>query len=284
MAKKKAKTKKAQAKIAVRENMLPGADYAEKCRSLAEIGLDGIEITSPFTLDDCAMINGVTRETGIQPVLTSCGGACLVDPRRDERERGVAMLVEQLEVAAEIGALGVIHPPLISMKMQIGGPRERLPDLLPVASITELERALLVTLYQQVCKRAEKLGTCIIVEPLNRYEQWWPCTLADGAAICKEVGSDGCRIMADFFHMHIEETDIGKAISETVDLIVNVHIADSTRQTPGTGLTEFSPGFKALKKGGYQHFLGLECGIPGDDKLKELKRAAKYVRKLYAEC
>lgn len=262
--------------------MVPGADYAERCRTLAELGFDGIEITTQYTLDDCAMINAATKETGVQPILTSCGAACLVDSRRDAREQGLQLLLRHLEVCAEIGALGAIHPPLIAMKMQIGGTRERIPDLSPVASTLQLERQLLVALYQRLCTRAEELGTFIIIEPLNRYEQWWPCTLADGVAICKEVGSPNCKIMADFFHMHIEETDIGKAIAASVDYIVNVHIADSTRATPGTGLTDFAPGFRALKQGGYPHYLDLECGVPGADKKAELKRAAGYVRDLYA--
>lgn len=274
-------TTDSKAKIAIREGMVPGATYAEKCRGLVELGFEGIEITTTYTLEDCAMLNAVTKETGVQPVLTSCGGACLIDPRKAEREKGVQMLIQHLEVAAEIGALGVIHPPLLSMKMQIGGKRDRLPDLSPVASTAKLERDLLVGLYQRICKRAEELGTSIMIEPLNRYEQWWPCTLAQGVDICKAVGSPNCRIMADFFHMHIEESDIGKAIAETADYIVNVHIADSTRSTPGTGLTDFVPGFRALKQAGYQHFLGLECGVPGTDKKAELKRAAKHVRDLY---
>jgi sugar phosphate isomerase/epimerase len=264
--------------------MAPGANFTEKCRNLADLGYDGIEITNQYALSDCAMIKQAAKETGIRPVLTSCGGACLVDPRKDEREKGVQLLIQHLEVCAEVGALGVIHPPLIALKMHIGGHRERIPDLSPLAPTVNLERGLLVALYQRVCKRAEELGTYIIIEPLNRYEQWWPCTLADGAAICKEVGSPNCKIMADYFHMHIEETDIGKAIAETVDLIVNVHIADSTRQTPGTGLTDFKPGFRSLKKGGYPYYLGLECGVPGDDKAKELKRAAQYTRDLYNRC
>ena len=284
MAKGKSKAKKISAKIALRENMAPGADYADKCRTLVKLGYDGIEITNQYSLDDCAMINRVTKETGIQPVLTSCGSACLVDSRKDEREKGVQLLIKQLEVCAEIGALGVIHPPLISMTMQMDGPRQRIPDLSPLYSTYKLERGLLVALYQRICKRAKQLGTYLIIEPLNRYEQWWPCTLADGAAICKEVGSKHCTIMADFFHMHIEEEDIGKAIAENIKLITNVHIADSTRKTPGTGLTDFKPGFRALKKGGYPHYLGLECEVPGDDKLKELKRAAKYTRDLYNKC
>jgi len=273
-----------KARISIREGMAPGANYTEKCRGLVELGFDGIEITSVYTLEDCAMINAATKETGIQPVLTSCGGACLVDPRKAEREKGVQTLIQHLEVTAEIGALGVIHPPLISMMMQIGGKRERLPDLSPLASTAQLERDLLVALYQRICKRAEELGTFIIIEPLNRYEQWWPCTLAQGVDICRAVGSPNCKIMADFFHMHIEETHIGKAIAETAADIVNVHIADSTRSTPGTGLTNFVPGFRALKEAGYPYFLGLECGVPGNDKRAELKRAAQHVRDLYDQC
>lgn len=276
--------KAGRAKISIRENMAPGANYTERCRNLVELGYDGIEITSEYKLSDCAMINAATKETGIKPVLTSCGAACLVDPRRDEREKGVQLLIQHLEVCAEVGAIGVIHPPLIATKMNIGGPRQRIPDLLPLASTQKLEHDLLVALYQQICKRAEQLGTCIIIEPLNRYEQWWPCTLAQGAEICKAVGSPSCRLMADFFHMHIEETDIGKAIADCVDYIVNVHIADSTRLTPGTGLTDFKPGFKALKKGGYEHYLGLESGVPGPDRMAELKRAAEYTRDLYNKC
>ncbi|MEW6357960.1 MAG: sugar phosphate isomerase/epimerase family protein [Planctomycetota bacterium] len=279
-----AKKKTSQAKIALREAMAPGATYAEKCRNLVELGFDGVELTTQYALEDCKMINAATKETGIKPVLTSCGGACLVDPRREEREKGVQMLIQNLEVSAEVGALGVLHPPLISMKMQIGGKRDRLPDLSPVASTAKLERDLTVALYQRVCKRAQELGVYLIIEPLNRYEQWWPCTLAQGVEICKAVGSPHCKIMADYFHMHIEETDIGRAIAETVDYIMNIHIADSTRQTPGTGLTDFKPGFKALKKGGYQHYLGLESGVPGEDKMKELKRAAAYTRDLYNKC
>ncbi|MDA1142434.1 MAG: sugar phosphate isomerase/epimerase [Planctomycetota bacterium] len=271
------------AKVSVRENMVPGAGYAEKCQRIADIGFDGIEITALYSLDDCAMINRTTKETGIQPVLTSCGDACLVDPRKSEREKGVKLLIQHLEVCAEIGALGVIHPPLIATKLHIGGHRERIPDLSPVATSAQLERQLLVSHYKKICERAEQLGMFIIIEPLNRYEQWWPCTLADGAAICKEVGNSHCKIMADFFHMNIEETDIAKAISETSELIVNVHIADNTRLTPGTGLTDFRPGFKALKAGGYEHYFGIECGVPGDDKMKELQRSAEHIRHLYAE-
>jgi len=269
------------AKIAVREPMAPGETLVEKFKNLRELGYDGIELTQPYTMQHVPEIKRAMKESGgIQPSITSCGGACLVDARRPERERGVQMLIQLLEVSAEIGAVGVLHPPLISMKMQIGGPRVRVPDLSPVMSMNEVERKLLIAEYQRVCKRAEQLGTYLVIEPLNRYEQWWPCTLKEAVEICEEVGSPNCRIMADFFHMNIEEVDIAKSIEETAGYIMNVHIADSTRQSPPNGHTDFVPGFKALKKAGYEGFLGLECALPGD-RLKELRRAGKYVRDLY---
>jgi len=167
------------------------------------------------------------------------------------------------------------------MKMQLGKPRTRVPDLSPFAGTAQIERQLIIAYYKRICKRAEELGVYLIIEPLNRYEQWWPCRLEEAVEICKEVGSPNCRIMADFFHMNIEEADIAKSIEQAGEYIVNVHIADSNRITPPNGHTDFVPAFKALKKVGYEHYLGLECAVPGPDKKEELRRAAAYVRDLY---
>jgi len=93
------------AKIAVREPMAPGADLVEKFKNLAEMGIDGIELVQSSVKDAVPQIKKAMAEVSdVKPVLTSCGGACLVDPRKEEREAGLAMLIEGLEVAAEVGA------------------------------------------------------------------------------------------------------------------------------------------------------------------------------------
>jgi len=163
------------------------------------------------------------------------------------------------------------------MKMQPDRPR--IPDLSPAISRDEVERRLVVALYREIARRGETLGAAIIIEPLNRYEQWWPCTLAQAVEICREVDSPACRMMADLFHMNIEEPDLPAAIRQAgAEHIYNVHLADSVRRLPGTGHTDFRACFRALKEIGYSRFCGLECGIDGDP-MTALSAAAAYLRR-----
>jgi len=269
-------------RLSIRENMVPGATLLEKFRNLRQLGFDGIEITTSSSLEQADELQAAMKETGIQPSITSTrGGGCLIDPRKEERDMAVKGHVEALELAARIGAYGVISPPIITMKMQ--PQRTRIPDLSPVISRDEAERQMVIALYKQIAKRGEELGTAIIVEPLNRYEQWWPCTLRHGVDICEQVGSPGCRMMADLFHMHIEETDMPGSIREAgTEYIYNVHLADSTRRLPGTAFTDFKSCFRVLKEIGYDKFCGLECAVDGDP-MTALAENAKYLRKLWAE-
>lgn len=263
-------------KLSIRENMVPGATLLERCRLLRELGFDGIELTTSSSLERADEIRAALRETGIAASITSNrGGGCLIDPHKEERERAVRGHIEALQLAAEVGALGVISPPVITMKMQPDRPR--IPDLSPVISRDEVERRLVIELYRQIAEHGERYGTAIIVEPLNRYEQWWPCRVEEGVAICEAVGSPACRTMADFFHMNIEEDDLAAAIRAGGSYLLNVHLADSQRSVPGTGHTDFVRLFRALKEIGYSHFCGLECRVPGDP-VETLRQTVRRLR------
>jgi sugar phosphate isomerase/epimerase len=268
-------------KLSIRENMVPGATLSEKFVNLRALGFDGVELTNSTDPISVEEIRAATQQTGVRPSITSMRlGGCLVDSRREERELAVRAHVDALEMAAAVGAVGVISPPTITMKMQSGRPR--IPDLSPIVARDEVERQFVIALYREISARAEALGTCIIVEPLNRYEQWWPCTLREAVSICELVGSPGCRMMADLFHMNIEEVDLPEAIRDAGDLIANVHLADSQRQLPGTGHTDFGACFRALKDVGYDGYMGLECSVRGEP-MTVLAENVRYLRKLYAE-
>jgi len=268
-------------KMSIRESMAPGTSLMEKFENLRKLGFDGIELTRTCLPEDVPDIRKAMNATGIQPNITSAPGVSLVDARREERQKALEALTIAIEVAGEIGAVGVLSAPLISLKMGQPEPRPRIPDLWPVASTEQMERQILAELYGRVARRGEQVGAFVVIEPLNRYEQWYPKTLADAISICKSTGSQNCKIMADFFHMNIEEADIAHSIREAGKYIVNVHLADSQRLTPGHGHTDFKPGFAALKEVEYSYYLGLECGVPGEDKAAELQRTANYVRELY---
>lgn len=264
-------------KYSIRENMVPGNTLLEKFRNLAEVGIQGIEITASSTREHAHDIRRAAEETGVTPNIFSTRGTMgLLDARSEERRAAAKALKDALSLCGDLGGVGVIFPPLIAIKMQGG---QRIPDLSPLVSTAKLERDLLVEILKQdIAPHAEGCGCSVIIEPLNRYEQWWPCTVADGVAICEAVGSPGVTTMADFFHMSIEEPDLAEAVRAGGKWLANVHLADSNRVLPGCGHTDFKPALKALEAIGYAHFCGFECGIPkGSDPKAELKKSMDYL-------
>jgi len=107
--------------------------------------------------------------------------------------------------------------------------------------------------------------------------------VGQAAEICRAVGSPGIKLMADFFHMNIEEADMGRAIEEVADCLAYVHLADSNRYQPGAGHLDFRPGLAALKRIGYDGYMTLECKILGEDQGQALIETARYIRTIWDE-
>lgn len=181
----------------------------------------------------------------------------------------MADIKELLQIAADLGAIGLIVVPIF-------GP-PRLPDLSPYASPVELEHQLALKLLDEMGEAAVKAGAILLVEPLNRYETHFINRLEQAVDICETVGNPNVKIMADFFHMSIEERDIPASIRAAGDWIYHVHLADSTRLLPGHGHTDFKSGFAALMDLGYDKYMAMECGIPGPAEI-ELPKSAQYLK------
>jgi len=98
----------------------------------------------------------------------------------------------------------------------------------------------------------------ILLEPLNRYECDYINTLADGLAVAGEVAADNLRLLADTFHMNIEETDVLASLKAAGALIGYVHLADTNRQAPGHGHLEVAGVLRGLSEIGYQGYLSFE--------------------------
>lgn len=264
-------------RYSIRENMAPGDTLEAKFRALADIGIEGIEIVAGSTLENVGVIKKASKETGVVPnVVSTRGGMGLLDARADERLKAVEAIRTALTICRDVGGVGVIYPPLIGIKM---GGGQRIPDLSPRASTPQLERDLLVDILgESVAPHAEACGCSLIIEPLNRYEQWWPCRVDQGVEVCEAVGSPGVTTMADLFHMNIEEADLAEAIRAGGKHLANVHLADSNRLLPGHGHTDFGPPLKALVALDYPHYCGFECGYPpGVDRAEALATAIDYL-------
>ena len=111
---------------------------------------------------------------------------------------------------------------------------------------------------QEVAKYAEKKDILLAIEPINRYETYLVNSVQDALSYSREVDSSHVKIMADTFHMNIEERDIPEAIRIAGNNLINVHIADSNRCSVGRGHINFKALIKALKEINYQYALTLE--------------------------
>ena len=240
-------------KIAIREGMTPGDTLPEKLAFLGRMGIDGIEIERSSTLP-ADELRAIFADSAVT-VANVPGSVDLLDPDPVVRGSALELTRKRLHLAAMLGAVGALIVP------QFGG-GSKLPDLSPLKTAVELESDLFVLQLQQLQATAADAGVPVFLEPLNRYEQHLVNRLEQGTAFSRQVGPE-IRIMADFFHMNIEEADIAASIRAAGEDIVYVHVADSNRLQPGRGHLDFRPGFAALKEVGYDGYLGIECRIDG---------------------
>src|SRR3954470_14459140 len=249
-------------KLSIREGMVRGATLAEKLAWLQAVGLDAVELHGETLSLPVAEIE---RGFGSSRIEVSAieGIPQLLSVDLAEREAAKATIRARLALAGALGAVGVLVVPQF-------GRTPALPDLSPLANGAELERNLLLAQLRELAPAAREAGVSLFLEPLNRYEAYIVNRLEQGTAIADEVGPE-IGVMADFFHMGIEEANIAASIRAAGPRVVYVHVADSNRLQPGRGHLDFKPGFRALKEIGFDGYLGIECRVDGpyDDAIRE---------------
>jgi sugar phosphate isomerase/epimerase len=258
-------------RLAVQDGMLPGRSLTEKLDNAASLGFEGVELwgTSLLTDPDPIVQAFDGHDMAVSTICAGYGG-CLLSPEKAERDRAVADMKQLLTVGGELGAVGLIFVPVFG--------RPQIADLSPYKTAEALERDLLVELLGPLAEHAAKAKCLLLLESLNRYETHLVRTLADAARIVRRVNRKGLAMMADLFHMHLEEDDPVAAIKATGRHIRHVHLADSQRLQPGTGHSDFRAAFRALKRIGFKDYMALECGIRGP-KTKALKDCVRFLKR-----
>jgi sugar phosphate isomerase/epimerase len=266
------RTEEGEVKIALREEMTPGATLAEKLSWLEQHDIEGIELSSgSLSLPEAELIQ-IMAASPVEAANVA-GNAPILDPDPKQRDAGKELIRRRLQLAGRLGAkAGVLLVPQF-------GRQPALPDLAPLKSAVGLEAELLVLQLQEVAPAAVEAGVPLFLEPLNRYEAHLVNRLDQAIGFAEQVGPE-IRIMADFFHMNIEEADIAASIRAAGRQIVYVHVADNNRLQPGRGQLDFRPGFAALKESGYDGFLGIECRLDGPPE-QSVPEAAALLRELW---
>lgn len=243
-------------KLSCQEGLAPGDTFADKLRNLESYGFEGVELAGAQLSEE-----GLTeRKASLKdsPVKASsiCGGfeAELVHPNPQRRQVCVDTLKRFLDICAELGAVGPISVPIFNRN-------DRVPDLSPWKTQHEVEIELLRKVLEDLAPYAEGVGASVLLEPLNRYESNSLKNVEEAAELCRAIGGKGVRVMADFFHMHIEQPNTPGSFEAIADVLGHVHLADNTRMEPGTGDIDFMPAFSVLKRAGFDGFMAFECRL-----------------------
>ncbi|MCY4071755.1 MAG: sugar phosphate isomerase/epimerase [Chloroflexi bacterium] len=270
-------------KLSAHQTLLPGADLSERFQRAVECGLDGIELAfgrRARVYDLHAEIEAATAASGL-PVGSICGTyeGPIIHPDPAERESRLADLIRTLEFADAIGARGVILVPIFSSTFmpEMSPP---MPDLSPFADEDALITQLLLALLAEAIERADG-GAAVYLEPLNRYEASYLNTVGKAADLCRAADHKRIQLMADLFHMNIEEADIPASLRAVAPHLGHVHLADSQRWLPGHGPTDFVSAFRALREIDFDGWLALECMPTPGDPLDNMRACVKYLRRCW---
>ncbi len=267
-------------KIALQLGLIPGQTTADKAKWAADNGVQGIEL-GVFGVSNEQLRCQADDINGLVPISSVCANAQpdgtksfdFLHPEKKKRRESIDGSKAVLKFCGEVGAVGQIAPPIF------GGPL--VPDLSPAFTIAQLEDALMLEACRELGPFAAEHNTLFMLEPLNRYEQHYLKTQADGMRIMDEAKVSGLGLLSDFFHMNIEETDLPAAFAVAKGYTTAIHLADNTRMEPGTGNIDFVASFKVLKANGYDGFMAYECGISGNDaeeKAANLAKSLDYIR------
>lgn len=258
-------------RLAAQENLVSGKNFSEKLYNMERYGFEGVEVRGRDLPPKLEEIKSALSTSKVK-FSTVCGSpGDLLGPDRKTREAAIEGIKERLKICADLGGIGVITVPTFK--------EPKIPDLYPwFSDVKEIEKRILIEECKILGEYADDVGVYVILEPINRYETHFMNRLQQAVEICRDVNKEHVKIMADFFHMNIEERDIPTVLEKTSEYIVHIHLADSNRLLPGNGHIDFKSAFKVLKKS-YRNFMALECRVPGNPKV-ELPKCIKYLKSL----
>lgn len=128
---------------------------------------------------------------------------------------------------------------------------------------------------------AERANVGLVIEPINRYETDWLHTVEETVRLIERVDHPKLGVLADTFHMNIEEHSIEQALEHAGRHLRHVHVADSNRWAPGDGHLDFASILRALRRVGYAGYLSAEI-LPQPDEGTAARRALSHLKDIHS--
>ena len=226
-------------------------DLEKSLQTASEIGFDGVELfTSKPSVESGVPLAKLLERYNLNlgAVGTGAGkvlhGLTLTDPDSSIRKKAQEFIKDMILFGAEHSAPSILG----SMQGSYG------KDCARETAIRYLQDSL-----EELGEFAISQGTFFIYEPLNRYETNLFNLFEDACNFCRDLNSNGVKVLADLCHMNIEERNIEASIRPNADVLGHVHFADSNRRPVGFGHTDMKPICECLKDINYNGYVSAEA-------------------------
>ncbi len=225
---------------------LPGA-----CQKAKHLGFDAVEVFPPAAdAVDCKELAKLLNGHGLALAAVGTGAGwvkgrlhlCLPDSAARTKARDF--------IRSIIDLAGSLHAPAI-----IGSMQGRSGDGVDHATAT----GYLSDALEELGEHGRQYNVPLIFEPLNRYETNMVNTVEQGVRLLKGLSTKNVALLADLFHMNIEEANIASALRAGAGHIGHVHFVDSNRRPAGLGHLDYPPIVTALREIGYSSFCSAEA-------------------------
>lgn len=216
----------------------------------ANLGFDAVELfTASADAVDPQQVEQLCNAHRIRIAAVGTGagrvlhGWTLTSPDKRIRQKAAAFVGRMISFGARFGAPAIIG----SMQGNVESGTER-----PQAV------AWLAEGLNELGRQAQEQGVKLIYEPLNRYETNLFNQLGAAAGFLQTLDCRNIVLLADLFHMNIEEQSIAGALRENAGYIGHLHFADSNRRPVGMGHTDMTDIARALVQIGYVGYASAE--------------------------
>ena len=243
----------------------------ENLEKAAALGYDAIEVHTREDVEfDYDAIKAAYERTGARVAMVITGrlnteGMCsLIADEPYIVSATMDGMREYIDMAQKLEADIVIG--WVKGNVPKGGKREKYLDRLAKN---------LKKLAQYAAERNVKLN----IEVINRYEVNIFTTADEIMSFLEKYHIENCYAHLDTFHMGIDECDPVKAIRRCKGKLGYFHLADNSREYPGSGQFDFKRIFEALDEIGYDGYLSVEC-LPRPTGEEAAKKAIEYLEGL----
>jgi sugar phosphate isomerase/epimerase len=245
-------------------------DLPESIRAAAELGFDAVEIFAPGPeAIDTNLLRKLLSDHHLKLAAVGTGAGWVIhklqlcDPDPEQRAKAKDFVRSVVDLGGLFGAPAII-----------GSMQGRWSEQVP----RETALSLLADALEDLGAHAAKYGVPLIYEPLNRYETNLISRLEDGVGLLARLSTSNVKLLADLFHMNIEEADIAAAIKAAGQAIGHVHFVDSNRRPAGCGHMGYEPIIAALREIHYGAYLSAEA-LPWPDSQRAARQTIETFRK-----